>query len=65
MKKIEIGQCFGPAQCLTNVKWRPAFVMASRDNTMVLRAPVLEVESIMNVIYSLLIKIANKFICNT
>jgi hypothetical protein len=49
MKLIEIGGCFGPATCLTNTKWKPSFVMASRDNTLALRAPVSQVESIMNV----------------
>jgi|LauGreDrversion4_2_1035121.scaffolds.fasta_scaffold1503381_1 hypothetical protein len=49
IKRLELGQCFGPGFCLTNTKWRPSYVMATRDNTLVLRAPVAGVENIMNV----------------
>ena len=66
IKRIELGQCFGPAFCLTNTKWRPSYVMASRDKTLVLRANVNEVDAIMDVrhiIYSFFnLTIANKLV---
>ncbi len=49
MKKIDITQCFGPASILTNTKWRPSYVIASKDNTLILRALVSEVEDLMTV----------------
>lgn len=52
IKKIEVTQCFGPAFCLTNAKWRPSYVMASRDNTFALKAATSEVEALMNQINS-------------
>ena len=63
MKKIDITQCFGPATVLTNTKWRPSYVIASKDNTLVLRALVSEVEDLMTVrIYMLTINTVNKLI---
>jgi len=49
IKKIDITQFFGPSFCLTNAKWRPSYVIASRDNTLLIRAKVSDVENIMNV----------------
>lgn len=49
MKKIDITQCFGPATILTNTKWRPSYVIASKDNTLILKALVSEFEELMTV----------------
>lgn len=49
IKKIDITQCFGPAFCLTNQKWRPSYVLASKENTLVLKASIADVEALMNV----------------
>jgi hypothetical protein len=60
MKKIDITQCFGPATILTNTKWRPSYVIASKDNTLILRALVSDVEHLMTVRISFLINLVNK-----
>lgn len=49
IKKIDITQCFGPAFCLTNQKWRPSYVLASKENTLVLKASIADVEALMTV----------------
>jgi hypothetical protein len=51
IKKIDITQCFGPAFCLTNQKWRPSYVLASKENTLVLKASIADVEALMTVSY--------------
>ena len=40
VKAIQICDCFGQYYSLTGSKWRPSFVMAIQDETLVLRAPV-------------------------
>jgi hypothetical protein len=49
IKKVDITQCFGPAFCLTNQKWRPSYVLASKENTLVLKASIADVEALMTV----------------
>ena len=63
MKKIDITQCFGPATILTNTKWRPSYVIASKDDTLILRALVSEVEDLMTVSFLFFINIVNKLFC--
>jgi len=63
MKKIDITQCFGPATILTNTKWRPSYVIASKDDTLILRALVSEVEDLMTVSFLFFINLVNKLFC--
>lgn len=49
VKSIGICDCFGQYYSLTGAKWRPSFVMAIKENTLILKASVLKIDGMLNV----------------
>ena len=49
IKMINVTDCFGTYYCLTGSKWRPSFVIATKDGTLVLKAQVSKIEAMLNV----------------
>eukprot|EP00347_Sterkiella_histriomuscorum_P015136 403358183 len=52
IKIIQVCDCFGQYYSLTGSKWRPSFVMAIKDDTMILRTPVAKIDQMLNKINS-------------
>ena len=62
-KVYNVGDCFGNSYSLTGSKWRPAFVVAASDETIVLKVTVTAIDNILTVSsYSLNLILGNKFI---